>query len=150
MNCVYRIECLDKNITDFYIGSTDDLKSRIISHKSSCYNTNTVKYNYKVYKFIRDNGGWDNWKVIVEYETPNYTEEQRIIEEQLNKDLLKPTLNSKNAVGIDIERKQITQKNHNDINNKIKANCPICGIEILKNNIKRHLKLIHYFNIDDY
>tara|TARA_R110000803_G_scaffold60908_1_gene120476 strand:+ start:201 stop:620 length:420 start_codon:yes stop_codon:yes gene_type:complete len=139
MNCVYRIECLDKNIKEFYIGSSDNLNRRSIDHKSRCHNSNCPEYKYNVYKFIRANGGWDNWQIIVEYETPNYSEEDRSIEEQINKDLLKPQLNSYNAIGIDIEKKETTRKKHN----VAKAKCPICDEEMSKNSIKRHIKRKH-------
>ena len=49
---------------DFYIGSTINLHRRIISHKTSCNNQNDHKYNLKIYKTIRENGGWDNWQIV--------------------------------------------------------------------------------------
>jgi len=45
-----------------YIGSTEDIKDRMRHHKIRCNNIKHSKYNYKVYKYIRDNGGWDEWK----------------------------------------------------------------------------------------
>jgi len=45
-----------------YIGSTEDIKDRMRKHKCSCNNINDYRYNCKVYKYIRDNGGWDEWK----------------------------------------------------------------------------------------
>ena len=45
-----------------YIGSTRDIKYRMRKHKARCYNINNNCYNLKVYKYIRDNGGWDEWK----------------------------------------------------------------------------------------
>ena len=58
---IYRIFCKDPNITDCYIGSTFDFKHRLNTHKNNCFNKNNNKQNYKVYKFIIDNGGWDNF-----------------------------------------------------------------------------------------
>ncbi len=34
MNCIYRIECNNKEIKEIYIGSTNNLHKRIIGHKS--------------------------------------------------------------------------------------------------------------------
>jgi len=45
-----------------YIGSTEDINDRMSKHKYSCNNIKYHKYNYKVYKYIRDNGGWNEWK----------------------------------------------------------------------------------------
>jgi predicted GIY-YIG superfamily endonuclease len=45
-----------------YIGSTKDIEERMCKHKRSCNNIKSHNYNCKVYKYIRDNGGWDEWK----------------------------------------------------------------------------------------
>ena len=60
----YRIVSKDPNITDCYIGSTSNLTKRKCKHKHSCNNENSKGYDYNVYKFIRENGGWDNWDLI--------------------------------------------------------------------------------------
>ena len=60
----YKIFCVDKSIELSYIGSTADWKQRNRSHKSDCNNENGKSYNYKVYKTIRENGGWGNFKMI--------------------------------------------------------------------------------------
>ena len=42
-------------------------------HKSNCNNINGKSYNYKIYKTIRANLGWDNWimEVIEKYPCDN-------------------------------------------------------------------------------
>ena len=60
----YKIVCLDNSIDLCYIGSTANWKSRNHNHKYNCINENSKKYNTKVYKTIRDNGGWCNFKMI--------------------------------------------------------------------------------------
>ena len=45
-----------------YIGSTEDINNRMSTHKIRCNNIKSRNYNYKVYKYIRDNGGWNEWK----------------------------------------------------------------------------------------
>jgi hypothetical protein len=62
---IYKIVCLDPTITDLYVGSTTNLIRRKCAHKNSCLNVNYKKYNYYVYRFIRDNGGFDNWVFVV-------------------------------------------------------------------------------------
>ena len=64
---IYKIVCNDLTITDVYVGHTTDFTKRKYRHKSNCNNETDAKYNLKVYKMIRDNGGWDNW-VMVEVE----------------------------------------------------------------------------------
>ena len=58
---IYKIACLDASITDFYIGSTKNIRVRKNQHKKFCNNANSKSYNFKLYKTIRDNGNWDNW-----------------------------------------------------------------------------------------
>ena len=60
----YKIFCVDKSVELSYIGSTSNWKQRNRSHKSDCYNQKRPAYNYKVYKTIRANGGWSNFKMI--------------------------------------------------------------------------------------
>jgi hypothetical protein len=61
----YKIICNDKNIKDCYIGHTTNFIRRKSAHKCRCNNENDKQYNYNVYKFIRDNGGWCNWSMII-------------------------------------------------------------------------------------
>jgi hypothetical protein len=42
-----------------YVGMTTNLISRKSVHKYACTNENSSKYNFNVYKNIRENGGWD-------------------------------------------------------------------------------------------
>ena len=61
---IYKMVCKDVSITDCYVGHTMQLKTREKCHKTRCCNVNSEKHNLYVYKFIRENGGWDNWDVI--------------------------------------------------------------------------------------
>jgi len=61
----YQIVCNDESITQTYVGSTVCLKERIYTHKDKCNNLKSESYNFKVYKFIRANGGWNNFKFII-------------------------------------------------------------------------------------
>ena len=60
----YKIVCLDSNIDLCYVGSTANWKARNYEHKSNCNNENNQKNNFKIYKTIRANGGWCNFKMI--------------------------------------------------------------------------------------
>jgi hypothetical protein len=62
---IYKIECNCANITDIYIGHTTSYYQRYRLHKSNCNNKNTKGYNYKIYTIIRENGGWENWNMII-------------------------------------------------------------------------------------
>ena len=65
---IYEIVCNDVNVKERYVGSTTSFVKRKGSHKSVCNNANGKSYNLNVYKFIRDNGNWENWNmVLIEY-----------------------------------------------------------------------------------
>jgi hypothetical protein len=63
--CIYEIVCKDVNITERYVGSTTNLIQRRREHKSRCNNNNCNHYNQYVYQFIRENGEWENWDVVL-------------------------------------------------------------------------------------
>ena len=63
--CFYKQVCNDPDITDCYVGSTYHFTHRRKCHKNNCANPNSKSYHIKLYQFIRDNGGWANWSMIV-------------------------------------------------------------------------------------
>ena len=62
---VYKIQCKNRDVKDFYIGSTTDINKMIISHKNAYNNPQSKLYSKKLYAFIRNNGGWDEWEFII-------------------------------------------------------------------------------------
>ena len=61
----YKILCKDAAITDLYIGHTINFVQRKSAHKRGCNNPNAATYNLKLYNVIRQNGGWDNWRMDI-------------------------------------------------------------------------------------
>jgi len=61
---IYHFVCNEPTITHTYIGSTTDFTKRKNHHKYCCNNDKSREYQIKKYVFIRENGGWDNWKMI--------------------------------------------------------------------------------------
>ena len=59
---IYEIVCKDPNIKSVYVGHTKNFTNRYFGHTNP-YNDNPKSklFNYRLYKSIRDNGGWDNW-----------------------------------------------------------------------------------------
>ena len=161
---IYKICCKNTDITDIYVGHTTNIKDRTMAHKYNCNNPDNEYYHYKVYEFIRNNGGFDNWEIIVIEEYPCNSHTDAIKREcELCKEL-KATLNiklpqrSKNQYYSDNIDKFIKYRNDNkDILNdkaktyynenkeqiterrKIKIICE-CGCEIKKRNLSDHLK----------
>lgn len=91
---IYKIACNDPNITDKYVGHTTDIVRRRQQHKNNTCNKNSAYYNMKLYKFIREHGGWDNWKmeIIAHYSCNNLNEAKQ--KEQAHYTELKASLNS--------------------------------------------------------
>ena len=88
---IYKIYCKDKTISDIYVGHTTNFVVRKYQHKQACNNTNI---QLKIYKTIRENGGWDNWDMveIAKYNCKDSTEAR--IKEQEHYTELKASLNS--------------------------------------------------------
>ena len=89
----YKIVCKDPAITDCYNGSCTSFKDRKCAHKSMCNNQTSKNYNLKVYQFIREHGGWDNWTMIQLEESPCKNNQELRLREREIFDLLQPTLN---------------------------------------------------------
>jgi hypothetical protein len=54
----------DINNENIYLGSSTNFRVRKNTHKTCCNNPNDRHYNEKKYKYIRENGGWDEWVMI--------------------------------------------------------------------------------------
>ena len=65
---IYKLCCKDTTIKEIYVGSSTNFTQRKRSHKNCCNLSSQNRHNLKVYQFIRENGGWDNWDmVLIEY-----------------------------------------------------------------------------------
>ena len=61
----YKIYCKEPSIKDIYVGHTTNFVQRKYAHKRTCIREKDANHHLKVYKCIRDNGGWDNWKMDI-------------------------------------------------------------------------------------
>jgi len=133
---VYKLYC--DGIEDFYIGSTWNMRTRKYDHKKNCNNPKRKDYNYKVYQYIRANGGFANWKfeILVEKDFENKTALK--IKEQECINLLKPALNMCSAYQT-AEERRIQKKVSNDKRLATKIECA-CGSITNKSDKSRHEK----------
>lgn len=134
---VYKL--YNSDCTEFYIGSTKDMKARKVWHKYACNNENSNRHNLKVYQYIRSNGGYSNWAYeILEhirnsinvYELRNV--ERKYIEQ------LKPSLNC-SIPNRTIKQYYEDNKQHFKQYKTQKFNC-ICGGKYTMNHKARHEK----------
>ena len=132
MGFIYKIE-IDNQI---YIGSTKNkyLSQRQQQHNHTLNNPNRKGYNSLLYKFCRTH---NVSKIICELiETVDDTELKILEQEYIN--MLEPSLNTYRAYRTEEELKEQWKEKNNK-----KSKCPMCGLEINKKNIKRHIKNIH-------
>ena len=72
----------DFNNENIYIGFTTDFTRRKTSHRNSCNNEKNKNHNEKKYQYIRGNGGWNEWNmVLIERHNCNDGNEARAREE---------------------------------------------------------------------
>ena len=110
---IYKIVCNDLNITDCYVGHTTNFRHRKSQHKCTCNNEKNKDYNLKIYKTIRDNGGWWKWSMIeIEKYPCNDKNEacsrERFYYEQLNSTMntLKPMITRQELKDLNKQYKQ--------------------------------------------
>ena len=89
---IYKIEHIDyENLV--YVGFTTNWDRRKYSHKYNCNNHNTKDYNYKLYKMIRENGGWEMFRMLEVEKFPCKDKREAEKRETETMKLLKSTMN---------------------------------------------------------
>jgi len=91
---IYKITCKDPNIHDVYVGHTVNFVQRKKAHRRASINSSSPSHNCKVYKVIRNNGGWNNWSmdIVAFYKCKDLSEARQ--KEQEHFVALNATLNS--------------------------------------------------------
>ena len=154
---IYKLVCNDLNIPSCYVGSTTNFSKRKGYHKGNCKNINSKDYNYPVYKCIRQNGGWNNWSMILLEKYPCKDRLELESRERYHMELLKTDLNKNIPTRTSKEYYQVTkevflakckvyrQKNSEII--KVKRskiiNCE-CGIKYTYGHTHRHKKSLKH------
>jgi|TARA_R110000851_G_scaffold216587_1_gene369547 Holliday junction resolvase-like predicted endonuclease len=141
---VYEIKCKDSSIKDRYIGSSWDTDFREKQHKSMCNNINAHNYNTTIYKYIRENGGWDNFELVVIYtEECENLKERRILEQNFIDEYggIEFLLNEMDAVLSKVkekERKDRWTKDNAERVKKTKSNWYQKNKELTKERSRQH------------
>lgn len=92
---IYKLCCKDPDVEDVYVGSTTNFRTRKNEHKSRCNNQSSSHYNFHVYQFIREHGGWDNFDMIQIEEYPCKSKREKEARERYYVEQLKAKLNMK-------------------------------------------------------
>ena len=139
--CIYKIkhklDCKDEKI---YIGSTCNLNNRKRTHKHSCNNETDRNYNSNIYKYMRDNGGYDNFEFTILRVCEGEDKADRHELEQSFINVYEPNLNTINAKGVDIEKKkEWVEVNKEKIKERLKEKIECeCGSIVSQQNMPRH------------
>ncbi len=95
---VYKIFSCNDNVNEFYIGSTTLFSSRKSHHRKTCNNRSNKAYHRPLYRYIRENGGFENFDFMVLETIEVENRSEGLKREQYWIDLLKPTLNIKSSI----------------------------------------------------
>ena len=117
----YKIYCKDINFHDVYIGHTTNFVQRKHAHKRACNKSTDQSHNFKVYKIIREHGGWDNWNMeMIGFKNCKDHSEACTVEQEYF-DSYEASLNSILAKKSIIERLPIAKE-------KLNLYCEVCKI----------------------
>ena len=96
---IYKIVCNDTSVTDLYVGSGKKKASRQrrFQHKLICNDETNKNHNIKIYKIIRQHGGWDNWRMVIIEEMINCSKIQARIKEEEHRLNLNANMNTNRA-----------------------------------------------------
>ena len=100
----------DYDNVNVYIGSTTDFIRRKNSHKNCCNNEKRKEYNEKKYKYIRDNGGWEEWNMIEVEKFPCNDKREAEAREEYWRCHFNSQLNTKRAYRTEEQRKEIDKE----------------------------------------
>jgi hypothetical protein len=111
----YKFVCINDDVKSCYVGSTANIKKRRTDHKYDCNNENRKSYNYKIYQTIRENGGWDNWKIVELGTKDNITKREAEQIEEEYRVQLKADMNDKRAFITEEQKKEYYEDNKEKI-----------------------------------
>jgi hypothetical protein len=99
--CIYKIVCDD--LPEYiYVGSTKAFRQRKSQHKN-CYNNGNTE---KLYTTIRENGGWDNWRMVMIEECGEISFTEARIREEENRMKLEANMNMRKCYSTEEEKKE--------------------------------------------
>ncbi len=154
---IYKIQHIEKEDM-LYVGSTTDFTKRKCAHKKCSFAPeHSQNYNLKLYTMIRENGGWDSFRMLEIEKFPCKDKREAEAEEDRIMKELKANMNSRgsyldkkeymkhylktyhelNREAIKLNRKEYRCKNEGYIKEKVQCQC---GLFLTRNsmNLPRH------------
>ena len=137
----YKIVCED--CPDYvYVGSTVNFTKRKSNHKSACNDETNHHYQQRLYKHIRENGGWGAWQMVVIDEAKQLTLRESQAHEEKLRLKYEGNLNSHRAYITEEQSKEWYREwNRQDYEQKSKQKVTCeCGCETMRKNLSRHTR----------
>ena len=133
----YKLRHQSNNNLECYVGSTNDFMQRKRAHRSACHNPIIPAYNYKLYQYIRANGGYDQWIYEVLDHVDEMTKREKLLKEGQLTQEHGATLNiHKAGAMVEAGRQQYKRKHAQKLNNTDNE-CERCGRMYRGKNAKR-------------
>ena len=136
---IYKIEHIDKPEL-LYVGSTTDFTKRKYHHKNNCKNENAKRHNLKLYRMIRENQGFESFKMMIICEFPCNSKTELVIEEEKHRKELQATLNSVKAYCTSEETKMWHQEYSKEYRKNNNEKVKDYNKEYLLNNKDKYLE----------
>ena len=133
----YKLRHLSNNNLECYVGSTNDFMARKRAHRSVCHNPIRPEYNYKLYKYIRDNGGYDQWTYDIIYQEDDMTKRDKLLKEGELTHEHRATLNMRKAGAVVENGIQQYKRDHAHKLADTDNECERCGRMYRGKNAKR-------------
>ena len=116
---IYKIDHIE-NESLVYVGHTTNWEQRKYKHKSNYYNHKGKCFNFKLYQMIRENGGWEKFKMIeVEKYPCNDRREAERRENEVMKDM-KAIMNTRSSFLTEDDKKKRDKKYYESNKQNIK------------------------------
>jgi len=104
---IYKIEHIDDD-SIVYVGHTTNWDKRKCEHKNRCKNENGYNYNCRLYQMIRENGGWNSFKML-EVEKFNCNDKREA--EKRENEIMKELKANMNMVRSYVSKEDVKQDN---------------------------------------
>ena len=142
---IYKITCKNPEIKELYVGHTTNFVQRKRSHKQ-CSNNPNSSSSCKLYDFIRQNGGWDNWVMeIIHFCKCNGLHEARQKEQEFFVSL-NATLNTVEPMP-KVKDNTSFGKKYNKTESGEKYSCEKCDFKCCKlSNWTKHISTTKHIN----
>jgi len=150
----YKIVNVNGDVDLCYVGSTANWKHRASRHKSDCHYENSKIHNCKLYKTIREYGGWDEFKMVEIGRAEQLTKRQAEQKEEEYRIQLNAELNSQRCFRTKEQKKEY-KKEYNkeyyaDNDNKLKKyQKEYRADNANKDKIKEYIKQYYIENKDE-